>query len=41
MNIDRDIEGLIKGELIPEHLLFEYTEMIKDILFTEPNVVPV
>ncbi len=41
MNIDKDIEGLINGQLIPEHLLFEYTEMIKDVLFNEPNVVPV
>ncbi len=39
MNLDRDIEALIRGELIPEYILIEYTELIKEILFNEPNVV--
>ena len=38
MNIDKYIEGLKKGDIIPERELREVCELVKEILIEEANV---
>ena len=38
MNVDKYIDGLKKGEIIPEKELREVCELVKEILIEESNV---
>lgn len=41
MNLEEDLQRVLKGEIIPEERLYEYCERLKEILFFENNIVKV